>query len=137
MKRCNLGCVVYALSSLVLYNQAGKRTTTGCFNAAEEKWKNCSIAICTTAKIENSPTEYDIPNEVYLDATTGVKTIGVIMEANIPVGTFARPSDIFRLFLENEYSYKMKVLNGNGSDANVDENRLEATANMDKIVKKV
>ncbi|KAI1710700.1 hypothetical protein Ddc_13305 [Ditylenchus destructor] len=89
-----------------------------------------------TDQIENSQKEYSIPTELYLDTTTGVKTIDVIMEAKIPVGTFARPSDILRVFMDKADSYKMKVLKGNVSNSNVDENKLELTANMDKIVKK-
>ncbi|KAI1706192.1 hypothetical protein Ddc_15432 [Ditylenchus destructor] len=250
MNRCNLWCVVYALFSLVLYNQARTKTPNECFQATEERYRTCSGVICTkdvvtcandqgkltenecrdklgyrhdcrtvdcvpegegfdkwftctnpppaikvkvnhddqekplelevysasgkingsrfwdrlvdklladhypqirnlsiqvvaiytdvnhTVRIENSPIEYDIPNEVYLDTTTGVKTIDVIMEAKIPVGAFARPNDIFRLFMENEYTLKMKVLRGNGSNVDFEKNTLVSTAHMDKIEKK-
>ncbi|KAI1698087.1 hypothetical protein Ddc_19308 [Ditylenchus destructor] len=98
------------------------------------------VAVYTDAskksKIEHSPTEYDIPHEVHLDTTTGVKTIDMLMEAKIPVGPYARPNDIFRIFVEKANSYKIKVLKANGSSANVDESKLESTANMDKIVAK-
>ncbi|KAI1702505.1 hypothetical protein Ddc_17026 [Ditylenchus destructor] len=248
MNRC-LGCILYALTFLVLYNQAGEVTPNTCFKTAEEKWKSCAVATCTkvvvcapnqgkltentctddsgishdcrsidciprdepitnwftckepppvvkvivkhadqeippelevysasgkvngsrfwdrlveklladphpqirdlsvkvvaiytdanqTEKVENSPTEYNIPAVVYLDATTSVKTIDVVMEAKIPVGAFARPNDIFQVFMENAHSYKMKVLRGDGSSVNVDRSKLEPTANMDRIVKK-
>ncbi|KAI1697881.1 hypothetical protein Ddc_19451 [Ditylenchus destructor] len=65
-----------------------------------------------------------------------VKTIDVLMEAKIPVGAFARPDDIFRVFMENAHAYKMKVLRRDGSNVNVDRSKLEPTANMDRIVKK-